>query len=210
MNCKWLNILVAIAFTSLGGCATMNADECATSDWSAIGYEDGSRGYTADRLGSHRKACAKHGVTPDFQAYQRGHGQGVEAFCQPGRAFDFGANGGHYNGICPSDMEPEFMQAYQAGHQLHTLRANVSAASSQIYSREHDLKRVEDRIATTEAELISAETTTEERVVLLDELKELSELTGRLEAEIRQLIADRARYEQELQYYEQTVTAYRY
>ncbi len=59
-------------------------------------------------------------------------------------------------------------------------------------------------------ELISAETTTEERVVLLDELKELSELTGRLEAEIRQLIADRARYEQELQYYEQTVTAYRY
>lgn len=210
MNTKRLNILVAIAVASLGGCATMNADECATSDWSAIGYEDGSRGYTADRLGSHRKACAKHGVTPDFQAYQRGHGQGVEAFCQPGRAFNFGANGGHYNGVCPADMEPEFIEAYQAGHKLHTLRANVSAASSQIYSMEQDLERAENRITATEVALISDEATTAERVVLLDELKDLSQQTGRLEAEIRQLIADRARYEQELQYYEQTVTAYRY
>ena len=58
--------------------------------------------------------------------------------------------------------------------------------------------------------MISDQTTSEERVVLLDELKDLSERTGQLEAEIKQLIADRARIEQELQYYEQTVTAYRY
>jgi hypothetical protein len=47
-------------------------------------------------------------------------------------------------------------------------------------------------------------------VLLLDELKGLSERTGQLEAEIKQLIADRARIEQELQYYEETITAYRY
>jgi hypothetical protein len=44
----------------------MSADECAVSDWRAIGFEDGSQGYTSDRLGDHRKACAKHGMAPNF------------------------------------------------------------------------------------------------------------------------------------------------
>jgi len=210
MNIKWLNILVPIALLGLNGCATMNADECVTSDWTAIGFEDGSRGYTADRLGSHRKACAKHGVTPDFAAYQRGHAQGVETFCEPGRAFNYGANGGKYNGVCPVDMEPEFLQAYNDGHKLYSLRSSVSAASSMIYSKEQELERTEKRIVAAEAAVISDQTTSEERVILLNELKDLSEHTGKLEAEIKQLIADRARIEQELQYYEQTVTAYRY
>jgi len=210
MNSKWLNILVPVALLGLSGCATMNADECATSDWTAIGFEDGSRGYTPDRLGSHRKACAKHGVTPDFAAYQRGHAQGVETFCEPGRAFNYGASGGKYSGVCPADMEPEFLQAYNAGHKLHSLRSSVSAASSMIYSKEQELERTEKRVVAAEAAVISDQTTSEERVLLLDELKNLSERTGKLEAEIKQLIADRARIEQELQYYEQTVTAYRY
>ncbi len=210
MNGKWANAGLAILIVGLGGCATMNADECATSDWSAIGFEDGSRGYTADRFGNHRKACAKHGITPDFQAYQSGRDQGLEDFCRPGRAFGFGANGGRYNGVCAADMEPEFLQAYRAGHKLHSLRASVSAANSKIYAREAELGNAENRIVAVELLVISSETTTDERIALLVELKELSELTGQLETEIKQLIADRARFEQDLQYYEQTVAAYGY
>ena len=48
------------------------------------------------------------------------------------------------------------------------------------------------------------------RVRSLADLKELSERTGELEAEIDMLIADRARFEQDLHYYEQTVAAYDY
>jgi len=210
MNSKSLNILAAVAVLGLSGCATMSADECVTSDWTAIGFEDGSRGYTADRLGSHRKACAKHGVTPNFAAYQSGHAQGVEAFCQPGRAFNYGVNGGNYNGICPADMEPEFLEAYNSGHKLYSLRASVNTASSMIYSKEEELERAEKRVLAAELELINDDTTSEQRVQLLVELKELSERTGQLESEIKQLIADRARIEQELQYYESTITAYRY
>ena len=188
----------------------MNADECATSDWSAIGYEDGARGYTTERFSNHRKACAKHGITPDFQAYQRGRDQGLTEFCQPGRAFNYGANGGRYNGVCSATMEPEFLDAYRAGYKLHSLRASVSNANSLLYSKERELQNTENRITAAEVLLISDQTTTEERVLLLNELKDLSERTGRLEAEIKQLIADRARIEQELQYYEQTVAAYGY
>ena len=205
-----LNFVLAIAAVILSGCATMSEDECLTVDWKTIGYEDGSRGYAADRLGSHRKACAKHGVTPDFSAYQSGHAQGVEAFCQPGRAFSYGESGGRYNGICPADMEPEFVEAYNAGHKLYSLRSSLSAADSMIYSKEQELENAQKRIVEAEVALISDETTAEERIVLLNELKDLALRMGELEEEIEQLVADRARIEQELRHYESSLTAYRY
>ena len=210
MNSKWASIGVVLVFAGLSGCASMNADECAASDWSAIGYEDGSRGYTADRFGNHRKACAKHGITADFQAYQVGRDQGLEDFCQPGRGFNYGANGGRYSGVCSAELEPAFLEAYHAGHKLHTLRANVSTANSSLYSLESDLENTRNRIVAVELALVNSETTTDERVALLVELKELSERKGKLKGEIKQVIADLARFEQDLQYYEQTVAAYGY
>jgi hypothetical protein len=210
MGSKRISIFVAFLVVGLSSCASMNADECASSDWSAIGYEDGARGYTTEQFSGRRKACAKHGITADFQAYQSGREQGLEAFCQPGRGFSFGANGGRYNGVCPADLEPEFVDAYNAGHKLYTLRANVSSANSAINSKEQELEYAENRITAAELLLINSETTSEERVALLVELKDLSERTGQLESEIKLLIADRARFEQDLQYYEQTVAAYGY
>jgi len=210
MSNKWRSLVLAAAVLGLSGCASMSADECATSNWTAVGYEDGSRGYTTERFGAHRKACAKHGITADFQAYQQGREQGLVEFCQPGRGFTHGANGGRYDGVCAADLEPEFLEAYRAGQKLYTLRANVNNANSQIYARERELEAAENRIVAAELQLINDETTTDERVALLAELKELSERTGELETEIKQLVADRARYEQELQYYEQTVAAYGY
>lgn len=205
MNSKWLNIGAVLLAASLSGCASMNAEECAATDWSAIGYEDGSRGYTEDRFGAHRRACAKHGITPDFHAYQNGRDRGLESFCQPGRGFSFGANGGQYNGVCAASMEPGFLDAYRAGRKLHTLRSNVNAVNSQLYAAENALEGTKNRIIAVELALINSETTTDERVAYLAELKQLSERKGTLKSEIKQLVDDRARFEQDLQYYEQTV-----
>ena len=210
MSSKWTNTLVVLALVGLSGCASMNAEECAATDWTAIGYEDGSRGYTADRFGNHRQACAKHGITPDFQAYMNGRSQGLESFCQPGRGFSYGANGGRYYGVCGADMEPGFLEAYRAGNKLYTLRSNVNAVNSEIYAAEDALEHTKSRIVAAELLLINSETTTDERVALLAELKQLSDHKGDLKAQIKLLIADRARFEQDLQYYEQTVAAYGY
>ena len=210
MNSKRANILLTLIVVGLSGCASMSADECVMSDWSAIGYEDGARGYTTERFGQHRKACAKHGVSADFQAYQQGRNQGLQEFCQPGRGFDVGVNGGRYHGVCPVELEGEFVEAYNAGYKLYSLRAAVNSANSAIRAREGELKYAEDRIVAIGIELISDETTTKQRIELLAEMKDLSEHTGELESEIEYLIAERARAEQELQYYEQTVAAYRY
>ena len=180
----------------------MSADECAMSDWRTIGYEDGAMGYTADRLGDRRKACAKHGVAPDFEAYQAGRQEGLRQYCQPSRGFNVGASGGRYNGVCPGDMEPDFVDAFNAGHKLHTLRSNVNSANYQINAKKAELERTENRIKQISADLISSETSAEDRVLLLVDLKDESERTGQLEAEIVELVEERAIYEQQLAAYE--------
>ena len=206
-----LNVIgAALAMLAISGCASMSGDECVATDWTAVGYEDGARGYTTERFSKHRKACAKHGITADFGAYQSGREGGLVEYCQPGRGFDVGVNGGRYYGVCSVNLEPDFLDAYNAGHHLYTLRSNVNHASSSINASENELKRVEDEISEKTAALISGETTTEERILLLSDLKDLSERTGQLETEIRDLYEQRARYQVELENYQAGVADFGY
>ena len=202
MNSRIAIIVSTIAAAALSGCASMSAEECVASDWRTIGFEDGAMGYTADRISTHRKACAKHGVAPDFDAYQTGRKEGLRQYCQPSRGFNVGASGARYNGVCPGDMEPDFVDAYNSGHKLYNLRANVNRANSAVIAREAELERTEDNIRQIQADLISPETSAEDRVMLLVDLKEESERIGELEAEIVELIEDRAIFEQQLAQYE--------
>ncbi|MDJ0941071.1 MAG: DUF2799 domain-containing protein [Woeseiaceae bacterium] len=208
MNSKFRILALAALALVASGCASMSGDECAMSDWNAVGYEDGSRGYTSDRFANYRKACAKHGVSPDFRAYQEGRDEGLVEFCQPSRGYNLGVSGGTYRGVCDVAMEEEFLDAYRVGHELYSLRSNVNSANARIASKEGELGRIRDKIRDKEAALIAEETTTQDRVLILADLKELSERTGELEAEIEVLIDERAKHEYALADYEQTVAAY--
>ncbi len=199
--------LVLVALVT-SGCAGMSSDECAMSDWSAVGFEDGASGYTSERFSSRRKACAKHGIKADFRAYQEGRDEGLVQFCRPSRGYNLGVRGGTYNGVCDAALEEEFLDAYRVGNQLYILRSNVGTANSRIASKERELDQIETDIRSKEATVIAADTTTENRVLLLADLKRLSEHSGELETEIDQLIRDRARFEHELASYENTVAAY--
>ena len=88
MDIRVSGLTVVLAALVMSGCASMSSEECALSDWSAVGYEDGSRGYTTERFSNHRKSCAKHGVTADFRAYQEGRDEGLVEFCQPSRGYN--------------------------------------------------------------------------------------------------------------------------
>ena len=210
MNSKWAGIMAITGILSLSGCASMSGDECLTSDWQMIGFEDGSRGYGAERLGEHRKACAKHGVTPDLQAYRAGREEGLRDFCQPARGFNLGTRGGHYNGVCSAEMEGDFLDAYRAGHHLYELQSYVNSANYQINAKQNELDRIEDLIREKEVLLIASETTTQDRILLLADLKDLSERTGQLETQIVVLIDDRARHEEQLTNYQASVAHFGY
>ncbi len=205
MNIRMAGVLSIISLLGLSGCATMSADECAMSDWHTIGFEDGARGYTAEQLGNRRKACAKHGVAPDFEAYQAGREQGLRQYCKPSRGFSLGSSGARYHGVCPGYMEVDFVDAYNSGHQLYSLRSRVNSATQQISAKEHQLDNARVRIRNAEAALISADTAIEDRVLLLADLKELSERTGQLDAEIAELIEERAISEQQLAAYQAVI-----
>lgn len=208
MKIKW-SLAVAV-FLAISGCATMSGDECVTSDWQTIGFEDGSRGYGAERLGEHRKACAKHGVTPDLQAYRDGRAEGLREFCQPARGFNLGSRGGNYNGVCPAESEVAFLDAYRAGYHLYELQANVNSANYRINAKQNELDRIDEEIREKEALLIALETTTQDRILILADLKDLSERTGQLETEILILVDDRARHEEQLAHYQASVAQFGY
>lgn len=205
MNNKSGVLLLTIILAGLSGCATMSGDECMTSDWSAIGYEDGARGYTTDRLASHRKACAKHGVTPDFAAYQSGRDQGLVEYCQPSRGFNVGSNGGRYNGVCSVNLEADFLDAYNAGYHLYSLRSQVNRATSSINSKEQELEEIEDMVLQNGIDIIAKDKTQEERILLLADMKDMAERTGQLEAEIKDLYEVRAHAQAELEHYQMVV-----
>ena len=210
MNAKLKVIGAALATLIMSGCASMSSDECMTADWNAVGYEDGARGYTTERFSNHRKACANHGVTPSFADYQAGREKGLVEYCQPGRGFDVGASGGRYYGVCSVNLEPDFLDAYNVGRHLYTLRANVNSASSQISSKENEMDRIDDEIREKEAALIASETTIEQRILILADLKDLSERTGTLATEIEHLYEERARNRVELENYQASIVDFGY
>ena len=210
MNNRIASLAVVFFALAVSGCASMSSEQCAFADWSAVGFEDGASGYTTERFSAHRKACAKHGITADFRAYQEGRDEGLVQFCQPSRGYNLGVNGGTYHGVCDVAMEEEFLDAYRVGHQLYSLRANVNTAHSRIAARKRELDQIEIDMRDKEAALIAEDTTIEDRVLFLADLKRLSERTGELEVEIEALIEDRVRHEYELANYENTVAAYGY
>ena len=88
------------------------------------------------------------------------------------------------------------------------MRSNVNRASSSIAAKERELKSVQEEIRQKEAALIDRETTTEDRVLLLADLKRLSERTGELETEIQVLHEERARHRLELENYQANAVGY--
>ena len=153
-------------------------------------------------IAASRAACAKHGVAPDLAAYQQGRSEGLQEYCQPTKGFALGSNGAAYAGVCPADLEADFLDAYNAGHHLRQLRASVASAAGQISYQKRALEQVKQDMVAREAALISDEATSEQRLVLLGQIKELSETRGQLQAEIEDLIVVRTQREGALYAYQ--------
>ena len=81
----------------LAGCASLDRDECRNADWYAIGLEDGARGRALERLGDHRRACAKHNVAPNSERYLAGRNDGLKTFCTYERGYSESSAGRGYS-----------------------------------------------------------------------------------------------------------------
>jgi hypothetical protein len=197
-------ILVIFA---ISGCAGMDAAECRTADWRAIGYEDGAQGRKPEYFGERRKACAEHGVAANFDAYLAGRTEGLMQFCRPHNGYQLGTQGRPYSGICPASLEAAFVAAHADGYGLYTRRMALNKVRKRLRYSEKRAKEIEYQLAENTALLISPDIEGSKRAAIAVELKQLAEEKVELEAAIRQLEHDRARAEREYDRYQDFVAS---
>ena len=188
----------------------MNQRECMISNWQAIGFEDGSRGYTAEQFSRHRKACARFGVSPDFQAYQAGRAEGLVEYCKPNRGYRLGAQGKPYRGVCPANLEADFLTAYRAGKRLHSMEKDIQSLDKQIHHREKELSATEETLATTSEQLINGDASPQTRELLLAETLKLSKRLEEIDMEILRLQREKNQLQLQLANYRQSFARFTY
>ena len=192
-------VITAVAVLVLSGCAGMDESECLTADWQMIGFEDGSVGKSQSNIGEYRKACADHGITPSLTQYQEGYAKGIRNYCAQSNGFDQGKRGVEYKGICPHDMEADFVEAYSLGREYYVLSRAVSSLSSKISSGENRIKSLEKAVAQNVLTVANDETSSEDRVALMlkikDQHSEISELKDKIPDYEDELAHKRAEYD---------------
>lgn len=173
------------AVMALGSCATMSAEQCMAGDWSGQGYADGQSGLTMSRLDEHAEACAKHGVAPDAAAYAAGRRQGLLQYCTPRRGFEVGRTGSGYAGVCPSDLEADFMYGYRDGEVVHAAEEALASARSRVDSLGSRLEELDEKIVAKQAEARADGLTDEQREQIRNRIQEIRRERAETEREWR-------------------------
>lgn len=200
---RTLFILGSIAL--LTACAGMSEQACLATDWTTVGFEDGAAGRPESSIGRYRQMCGEHGISPDLASYRSGHADGVETYCRPGNGFEVGRRGAVYQNVCPTDLERDFVAAYNSGHELFELESALRQVDNRIARNEREQENIKQELTAIAASMVSSETTAEERVRLVARAAELGERHGELGNETEQLLQDRVVHEQALLAYRDTL-----
>ncbi len=174
----------------LQGCATLDRDECKLADWRLIGYQDGVAGKSAARVGEYREDCAKHAVVPDLDAYRAGREEGLQHYCTASNGYRLGNAGRGFAAVCPTALEADFREAYNAGRKLYLARSAVNKTHSQLKQHKRTLTNLEDDRAQKLAALIADDLKADQRVMIVYELNELQQEMNSVEDELVDLEHD--------------------
>jgi hypothetical protein len=185
MVMRWLAILLACL--AVGSCSGMDAAECRTADWRAIGFEDGVQGRSPAYFGTRRKDCAEHGVAASFDAYTVGRAEGLAQFCRPLNGYHLGTQGYEYSGICPSEQEAAFVAAHADGFGLYQRHTTLNSIRQRLDHSRRREQTVEQLLANKTVRVIGPGLAADERASLAADLKRLAEEKAELRHSIAQL-----------------------
>jgi hypothetical protein len=198
-------LVLGLMAAGLTGCAGMSEQACLSTDWRTVGFEDGVVGRSPATISRYRQSCADYGVTPDLAEYRAGHDEGVRTFCRAGNGFEVGRSGGNYAGVCPADLEPSFLAAYNEGRQLYELEAALLAVDNQIAARMNRSEELAAELVTATSTIVASETTSERRAELMLRVAAIGQEQGRIGKEVETLRIERAQRESELIAYRQQI-----
>jgi hypothetical protein len=208
MSAARLLSLGVIAFFA-AGCSGMSEQACVSADWRTVGFEDGTSGRSEASIGRYRQQCADHGVAPDLDSYRAGHADGVRVYCRASNGFAVGHGGATYQGVCPADLEAEFVAEYNAGRRLHDLESALASVDGRIASNYRAQENIKQELTNIAAKMIATDTTAEQRVAMVTRSADLGRRYGELTTEIQHLERDRALAERDLLDYQQTLATVR-
>jgi hypothetical protein len=200
-SCVQRRASAVLLLIALAGCSSMSEKECLATDWQAVGYEHGVKGYSGDGLAATRQACAERGVRTDLEAYRAGREQGLREYCRPANGYEVGVHGGRYAGVCPTPLEAGFLRGYDAGRELYVLQARVWSVEAELAEKRADLANAQHGVAGAAIAAVEGRGGNPERVVAVLDATQSAEQVGRLKAEIRELEARRTEYVGELERY---------
>jgi hypothetical protein len=176
------HILIVTLVSLLTGCSTLSEKECKTADWESIGYQDGSRGYNAARISEHIDACSEYGIKPDREEYDLGRGRGLQLYCAAESGYRLGRQGGSYSGVCPIELETDFLDAYHTGQRLYDYEQDMQKVRAEMDSIDVQLHRDNPPLKDSE------------RDSLIYRLRELERQYGRMQSDRRRLEQQTGRY----------------
>jgi len=198
--------LGAVAYL-IAGCSGMSEQACVTADWQTVGFEDGTVGRSEGTIGRYRQQCSEHGVAPDLESYRAGHAEGVRIYCKESNGFVVGHSGSQYQGVCPADLEPDFLAEYNSGRRLHELESTLSNVDSRIAGNRAAQEGIKQELTDIGVTMIAVDTTAEQRLAMVTRSAELGRHFGELTTQNEQLQRDRALAERALLEYRSTLAA---
>ncbi len=165
-------LLIPILFSLLiSGCAAMDKSECLNAQWRSVGYEDGTKGYDASRIGEYRKSCAEYNVLPNLEEYMQGRQQGLTQWCTPSNGYYQGTRGAIYNGICPEALESDFELAMSEGKAVYDYQKTIHNQESLRKRLYREYSALDEQISSMEADLVSDQVTPRRRRILLNDIR---------------------------------------
>lgn len=128
---------------------SVTGDPCRNADWFEVGRVDGLSGVP---LGTslYAERCRAQGIVVNDELYTAGWQRGLIFYCTPDRGYDAGRAGEVYAGICPENLEPEFLERFNFGARIAKLERENQVIEQDIERRRAELERLEVTSAESE------------------------------------------------------------
>ncbi|WP_411816793.1 DUF2799 domain-containing protein [Hyphococcus sp. DH-69] len=158
-------LVVFVATLGLTGCATeiMSEKECLAGNWSAAGFEDGSKGLLARTFDERAARCSEFGAPADRGTYMEARESALYQLCTDEGGYRFGRAGSSYLGVCRPSREADFLNGYISGRRIYTYERSRDAAQREYDEAVNTLERHRDEVRRWRAALRDDDLTPEER-----------------------------------------------
>ncbi len=158
------SILVLTVFT-LNACSfnSLSTQQCISGDWYSIGYNDGSLGYSNNRINNHQQACSEAGVIPNFKQWEEGRQQGLkENYCTEHNAYQLGISGHNFNYVCSIELTKKLEPIYLKAHHKYITKKEILEMKQTLSKYKTELKKLR------RGEMLNFKTEREARSYMLD------------------------------------------